>query len=104
MRGSCLRGAVAAAAAALISAPPLRALAQDTGTIENGQSAAPSGALPAEPPQFEAPPATPASVSPRPVVGLRPAVNDPAIATEQKPDPLASLDPADRVIAEKIRD
>ena len=79
MRGSCLSGVVAGTAVALILALPLRALAQDTGTIENGQSAAPSGALPAEPPQFEAPPATPASVSPRPVVGLRPAVNDPAI-------------------------
>ena len=91
MRGSCLSGVVAGTAVALILALPLRALAQDTGTIENGQSAAPSGALPAEPPQFEAPPATPASVSPRPVVGLRPAVNDPAIASAQ-------IVPLDRIV------
>jgi murein L,D-transpeptidase YcbB/YkuD len=52
--------------------------------------------------------AAPAAVTPaeeHPVVSS-PAPADPAAATEQAatPDPLASLDPADRVVAEKVRD
>src|SRR5262249_48040915 len=52
--------------------------------------------------------AAPAAITPaedHPVVSS-PAPAEPAAATEETatPDPLASLDPADRVVAEKIRD
>jgi murein L,D-transpeptidase YcbB/YkuD len=82
---------------------PLSAAAQETVTIDSGRLAAvPSAASSAEPPQVEAP--TPASASPAPTADPVPAAKEPAAAPEQKPDPLSALDPADRVIAEKIRD
>jgi L,D-transpeptidase YcbB len=104
MRGSCLARVLAGTAVALIFALPPDAPAQDTGTIDNGKfAAAPSATPPAEPPKLEAPSAIPAG-APSPGVGPAPAASNPPIATEQKPDPLASLDPADRAIAERIRD
>src|SRR5262249_17128645 len=54
------------------------------------------------PPQAEAP--KPASSSPAPTADPVPAAREPAVAPEQKPDLLTALDPADRIIAEKIRD
>src|SRR5262249_29336900 len=52
------------------------------------------------------PPTAPASESSPAIIDAALATADPARATEQRvvPDPLASLDPADRVVAEKIRD
>jgi murein L,D-transpeptidase YcbB/YkuD len=82
---------------------PLSTAAQETATIDSGKLAAvPSAASSAEPPQAEAP--TPPSSSQAPTADPVPAAKEPAVAPEQKPDPLAALDPADRVIAEKIRD
>jgi L,D-transpeptidase YcbB len=81
---------LAGTALALILAIPFAALAQE-GIKEGAKSAAAATG---------APPASPASAT---YSGDEPPT--PA-ATEQKaaPDPLASLDPADRVVAEKIRD
>src|SRR5215471_6680827 len=82
---------------------PLSAAAQDTATIDNGKLAAvPSAASSTEPSQVETP--TPASATPAPMADPVPAAKEPAATTEQKPDSLAALDPADRVVAEKIRD
>ena len=91
----------------LILAAPLAVLAQEG--IDGAKSAAAAtGASPAG-----APPSTQSSAAAYP--GDEPAAPSvappatpasPAAATEQSaaPDPLASLDPADRVVAEKIRD
>jgi hypothetical protein len=52
-------------------------------------------------------PTAPASESPAATIDATPAKpTGPVTATEQSvvPDPLASLDPADRVVAERIRD
>jgi len=91
-----------AAITALALVLPLSAAAQETGPIDSGKLAAvPSAASSAEL-QVEAPIA--ASASPAPSADPVPPAKEPAVATEQKPDPLAALDPTDRVIAEKIRD
>jgi L,D-transpeptidase YcbB len=124
---------LAGAALALMLALPLRALAQDAGTTDavkvqrgeadsGGPAAVATATTPAKQSQVEAPaaPATPASEvptsSPMPIGAAPASMGNPAIATEQAaaPDPnasdpnahdhLASLDPADRVIAERIRD
>src|SRR5262249_59473372 len=56
-----------------------------------------------------APPGDPAGPAPAPKEAVSPAsVASPGVASEQAaapaPDPLATLDPADRAVAEKIRD
>jgi L,D-transpeptidase YcbB len=114
---------LASTALALMLAAPLGAVAQDTGKQDTGKvdtgkldtgklAAVPTATSPAQP-QTETPPttATPASEAPASPptspMGAAPASsNNPAAATEQAaaPDPMASLDPADRMIAEKIRD
>jgi murein L,D-transpeptidase YcbB/YkuD len=84
---------------ALILALPLGSIANDTDKL----SAVPTAAAPAEPAAMQGADAaaTPAN---------DPVANDtlpnPETATEQAapPDPLASLDPADRAVAERIRD
>jgi murein L,D-transpeptidase YcbB/YkuD len=81
---------------------PFSAAAQETATIDSGKLPVPSPASSAKPTQAETP--IPASSSPAPATDPVPAAKEPAVAPEQKPDPLAALDPADRVIAEKIRD
>src|SRR5689334_8976261 len=66
----------------------------------------PAGASPAGQPSPSAPTAG-ASESPAATIDTTPAKpTDPVSAINQSvvPDPLASLDPADRVVAEKIRD
>src|SRR5262249_61940505 len=80
---------------------------------KNRPRAPPPGAPAAGPPPPPPPPAAAAPVAPAPVAAA-PAeeVATPALAAEPvavaeqavPADPLASLDPADRVIAEKIRD
>jgi murein L,D-transpeptidase YcbB/YkuD len=92
---------LASTALALILAVPLGALAQDSYKLAAVLTERP----PAEQTSTQAPPATatPASQLPAATAGTAP---NPTTATEQTaaPDPMASLDPADRMIAEKIRD
>jgi murein L,D-transpeptidase YcbB/YkuD len=93
-----------AAVAAIVLMVPLLAAAQQTGTVESG---APVTALkqasPAEGPQIQTAP-VPASASSPLAAAPVPAANEGAAPAEQKPDPLAALAPADRPVAEKIRD
>jgi murein L,D-transpeptidase YcbB/YkuD len=101
MRGPRYDRIFASTALALILAASLGSMAKDA----NQFVAVPMGAPPAEPASTQAAPATatPANQSPAVSEGTP---HEPATATEQAaaPDPLASLDPADRAIAEKIRD
>src|ERR1019366_1945755 len=89
---------LASSGLALIIAIPLSSMAMDPTKL----ASTPMGVLAAE--QTSMQPAT-AITSPANAVSNR-SSTDPATATEQTaaPDPLASLDPADRAIAEKIRD
>jgi murein L,D-transpeptidase YcbB/YkuD len=107
MRGLRHDRILASTALALIFAAPLGAFAQDSNKQDSNKLAAAfTERYPAEQTSTQTPPATatPANALPASSAGTAP---DPATATEQPappPDPLASLDPADRVIAEKIRD
>jgi murein L,D-transpeptidase YcbB/YkuD len=68
-----------------------------------GETAVPMGVSPAgqAPTETSSAPTTPASESPAATIDATPAKpTSPAVV----PDPMASLDPADRVVAEKIRD
>jgi murein L,D-transpeptidase YcbB/YkuD len=93
---------LAGTALALILAAPFDVFAQEGGKL----AAVPTGASPAGQASTEtsSAPTAPASESPAATTPATPA--SPGSATEQSavPDPLASLDPADRVVAEKIRD
>jgi L,D-transpeptidase YcbB len=96
---------LAGTALALILAAPFHVFAQEGGT----SATVPTGASPAGQASTETSSASPApaSGSPAATIDAAPAApTSPASATEQSaaPDPLASLDPADRVVAEKIRD
>jgi murein L,D-transpeptidase YcbB/YkuD len=88
---------------ALILAAPLGAFAQDSlWQGSNKLAAAFTDRYPAEQASTQSPPAAAVPANELPASSASPAA-----ATEQSvppPDPLASLDPADRVIAEKIRD
>jgi murein L,D-transpeptidase YcbB/YkuD len=101
---------LAGTALAVILAASLGVMAKDTSRL----AAAPMAAAPAEP--VAAPAAVPSAVEP-PAPASVPAAVEPSagsnVATPQAPgtveqtaapDPLASLDPADRAVAEKIRD
>src|SRR5712691_1594402 len=107
MRGLRHDRILASTALALIFAAPLGAFAQDSNKQDSNKLAAAfTERYPAEQTSTQTPPATatPANALPASSAGTAP---DPSTATEQPappPDPLASLDPADRVIAEKIRD
>jgi murein L,D-transpeptidase YcbB/YkuD len=84
--------ALAAASSAPAPAPGQTAMVpKDAAAPSEAPAAAKDAAAPAPAAKDAAAPATPAN---------------PAVATEQTaaPDPMASLDPADRVVAEKIRD
>ena len=86
---------LASTALALILAAPLGAsvAAQETGKLAN----APTAATPSAPPPAES---TPAAVP-------APPPSDPskdAVTPATPPDPMAALDPADRPVAERIRD
>ena len=97
---------LAGTALALILAAPFAVLAQE-GTNAGAKSAAvATGASPAGPGKTQDSAAYPGD-EPTGTLNAAPAAPaSPAAATEQSaaPDPLASLDPADRVVAEKIRD
>jgi murein L,D-transpeptidase YcbB/YkuD len=101
MRGPRYDRNLASTALALILAAPLGAFALDS----NKLAAAFAERYPDDQTSTQTPPATaiPANELPATSAGTAP---NPATATEQPapPDPMASLDPADRVIAEKIRD
>jgi murein L,D-transpeptidase YcbB/YkuD len=102
MSGPRYDGILASTALALILAAPLGAFAQDSSKL----AAVLTERDPAGQPSTQAPPATAAPASGLPASSAGTAPN-PATATDQPapaPDPMASLDPADRVIAEKIRD
>src|ERR1700732_588064 len=97
---------LAGTALALILAAPFAGFAQE-GTNAGAKSAAvATGASPAGPGKTQDSAAYPGD-EPTCTPNAAPAAPaSPAAATEQSaaPDPLASLDPADRVVAEKIRD
>ena len=97
---------LAGTALALILAAPFAALAQE-GTNAGAKSAAvATGASSAGSGKTQDPAAYPGD-EPTGTLNAAPAAPaSPAAAIEQSaaPDPLASLDPADRVVAEKIRD
>jgi len=86
MRGPLYNRILASTALALILAIPSAVPAQDAGKRE--------GALAVAAPSAPSPVAAPADAPAAPAAGVEHAA----------PDPLAALDPADRVIAEKIRD
>jgi murein L,D-transpeptidase YcbB/YkuD len=103
---------LAGTALALILAIPMVGLAQGPSKMAPAPTTA---SPPAAPPVEEAatPAPAPAAASPAEQVSTPTLAADPAAVTEQAVavteqaapvDPLASLDPADRVIAEKIRD
>jgi L,D-transpeptidase YcbB len=97
---------LAGTALALILAAPFAGFAQE-GTNAGAKSAAvATGASPAGPGKTQDSAAYPGD-EPTGTLNAPPAAPaSPAATTEQSaaPDPLASLDPADRVVAEKIRD
>jgi murein L,D-transpeptidase YcbB/YkuD len=90
-------------ALALLLAGPLAAFAQDSNKQESNKLAAAfAERYPAEQNSTQSPP-----VAATPANGLPASSANPATTTEETgppPDPLASLDPADRVVAEQIRD
>jgi murein L,D-transpeptidase YcbB/YkuD len=90
---------LAGTALALILAAPFDVFAQETGTVPAGATAAVStGPIPAS-----SAPAT--SATEPPASTTEPAAAPPASPEPTPPpDPLASLDPGDRPVAEKIRD
>jgi L,D-transpeptidase YcbB len=91
MSGARYNRVLASTALALVLAVPLGAAAQ-----EAGDSSAPLAVPSAPPAATPAPAATTGTTTPAaPAVAAEPAA---------APDPLASLDPADRAVAEKIRD
>src|SRR5262245_50348925 len=96
---------LAGTALALILAIPMVGLAQGPGKMAPAPTtASPPAALPVE--QVVPPAPAPAAASPAEEVSTPTLAAEPATVAEQAvpADPLASLDPADRVIAEKIRD
>src|SRR6516162_1625727 len=116
MNGPRLERILASTALALILAALTSAFAtaQDTGTptaaTASEAAAAAGAAAVATSEAAPAPSAAPAAASeatatPKDAAAPAPAAN-PAVASEQAaaPDPLAALDPADRAVAEKIRD
>ena len=92
---------LAGTALALILAAPLVGMAKNNSQI----AAVPMAAPPAEQALPETAPATATPANEAPAVSNG-AVPDAATSVEQTaaPDPLASLDPADRAVAENIRD
>src|SRR5215471_374044 len=101
MRGPRYDRILASTALTLILAAPLGSMAKDANML----AASPMAATPVDLVSTPAAPAT-AAPAPAPAAATSGAPADPAAATEQTaaPDPLASLDPADRAIAEKVRD
>src|SRR3989454_1419865 len=96
---------LAGTALALILAVPMVGLAQGPNKMAPAPTtASPPAALPVEQTATPAPAA--AAASPAEQVSTPTLAADPVAMTEQAvpADPLASLDPADRAIAEKIRD
>jgi len=101
MRGSRSNHILAGTALALVFAIPLVSLAKDPTKL----AAAPMAAAPAEQAPAQTAPATAIPATELPAVSNSTAP-DAATAAPQTaaPDPLASLDPADRAVAEKLRD
>src|SRR5262249_7677410 len=102
---------LASTALALILAAPIgaSAIAQDAATPSQAAAAAGAAAVArreATAAARAAPPAPSGAGTGGPKPGGPPPAAQPAAAREQAaaPDPLAALDPADRAVAEKIRD
>jgi len=94
------KGTVAHKLAKVTAAAPTQAPATTPATTTAAVTTEPTSTAPAETGTVPAP-ATPAAATPAPVT---PAVVPAAASETVAPDPFASLDPADRPIAEKIRD
>ena len=108
---------LAGTALALILAVPLAVMAKNDSppaavpmAATGAEQASQQGALVAAP-EAKEPPATFTGASPAPATsaeqpGVEQTATEQTAATEQKaaPDPLAALDPADRAVAEKLRD
>src|SRR5713101_6220204 len=88
---------LASTALALILAAPIAAHAAPRGPAPK------MAAVPAATPAAQAAPEAPAAATPATPDALPPEISIPA-QPAAAPDPLASLDPADRVVAEKMRD
>src|SRR5215813_234590 len=105
MRGSRNNHILAGTALALVFAIPLVSLAKDPTKLAVAPMAATPEQAPAQVEQApaQAAPAIPATELP---AASSTAAPDAAAAAPQAaaPDPLASLDPADRAVAEKLRD
>ena len=117
MSGPRYERLLASTALALILAAPIGASAQDAGAPATpttaSEVAARAGAAALSTREASAaspaPPAETAEPAPAPKDAVTPAsAPSPSVASEQvaapAPDPLATLDPADRAVAEKIRD
>ncbi|HZD27651.1 MAG TPA: L,D-transpeptidase family protein [Xanthobacteraceae bacterium] len=117
MSGPRYERLLASTALALILAAPIGASAQDAGAPTTpttaSEAAARAGAAALSTREASAaspaPPAETAEPAPAPKDAVTPAsAPSPSVASEQvaapAPDPLATLDPADRAVAEKIRD
>ena len=117
MSGPRYERLLASTALALILAAPIGANAQDAGApatpTTTSEAAAQAGAAALSTREASAaspaPPAETAEPAPAPKDAVTPAsAPSPSVASEQvaapAPDPLATLDPADRAVAEKIRD
>jgi murein L,D-transpeptidase YcbB/YkuD len=90
---------LASTALALILVAPIGSMAKDI------LAAAPMAVVPAEPVSTQAAPATATpATEPAAVSGGTPAAPATVIEPTVAPDPLASLEPADRAVAEKVRD
>ncbi len=98
----CDRILAGTALALILAAAPFDVFAQEAGKWAAVPTGAPAAGQASS--ETSSAPTAPASESPTAPGG--PAAADPASAPEQSPapDPLASLDPADRPVAEKIRD
>ncbi|HEY6993405.1 MAG TPA: L,D-transpeptidase family protein [Xanthobacteraceae bacterium] len=111
---------LAGTALALILAVPLAGMAAKNDEPAAAPASAPPAATPAEPAatppsmqtapaaatQANEPPAISTGASPVPAAATEQPAAEQTVATEPAapPDPLASLDPADRAVAEKVRD
>ncbi|HEY2183417.1 MAG TPA: L,D-transpeptidase family protein [Xanthobacteraceae bacterium] len=111
MRGPRYHRFLASTALALILAAPFAGVARDLDVIGGASAtrvaAVHAAASPAEPASAPAPAAVPSpAAAPTDAPAAAPGGTPDPAATEQTiaPDPLASLSPADRAIAEKIRD
>src|ERR1700730_1955262 len=95
---------LAGAVLALIFATPPGAMAQEGKVAAIPVAASPSGQPQAQSPMPDQAPANETAGSSTEEISRSPGNAEPTTPPVAKPDALASLDPADRTIAEKIRE